>query len=107
MYNIFPRFFAKLVAAYYTQTLNVISYPATAQSAETVEYTDCITEEGLTLLHEWSGYDIKQSDGEAPVLELWKMWSTPSLSLIEGPHWPTGVTRHRTLSSDQIELFNI
>ena len=35
-----------------------------AQSAEAVEYTDCIPAEG---------YDTKQSDGEASVmLELWK-----------------------------------
>ena len=30
-------------------------------------------------------YDTKQSDGEAPVLELWRMWSTPSLLLLLGP----------------------
>ena len=33
----------------------------------------------------WNGYDIKQSDGEAPTLEIWGMWSTPSLSLLWGP----------------------
>ena len=30
-------------------------------------------------------YDIKQSDGEAPALEIWGMWSTPSLPLLPGP----------------------
>ena len=34
-------------------------------------------------------YDIKQSDGEVPVmLELWGMWNAPSLSLLPGPFWP-------------------
>ena len=34
-------------------------------------------------------YDTKQSDGEVPaVLELWGMWSTPSLPLLPGPLWP-------------------
>ena len=32
------------------------------------------------------GYDTKQSDGEVLVrLELWEMWSTPSLPLLPGP----------------------
>ena len=44
------------------------------QSAGAVEYTDCI-----------SGYDIKQSDGEVPVmLELWGMQSTSSLPSLPG-----------------------
>ena len=35
------------------------------------------------------GYDTKQSDGEVPaVLELWGMWSTPSLPSLPGPLWP-------------------
>ena len=34
-------------------------------------------------------YDIKQSDGEAPVmLELWEMWSIPSLLSLPGLLWP-------------------
>ena len=33
------------------------------------------------------GCDSKQSDGEDPVLELWGMWSTPSLPLLPGPFW--------------------
>ena len=34
-----------------------------------------------------SGYDIKQSDGEDPVLELWGMQSTPSLPSLLDPLW--------------------
>ena len=36
-----------------------------------------------------SGYDSNQSDGDVEVmLELWRMWSTPSLPLLPGPLWP-------------------
>ena len=39
--------------------------------------------------NECPGYDIKQSDGQAPVmLELWEMKSTLSLSSLPGPLWP-------------------
>ncbi len=51
------------------------------------------------------GYDIKQSDGEVPVmLELWEMWSTPSLSSFPGPIWYGVVAPDRVLSMSQIEL---
>ena len=34
-------------------------------------------------------YDTKQSDSEASVmLEIWEIWSTPSLPLLPGPLWP-------------------
>ena len=49
--------------------------------------------------NECAGYDIKQSDGEAPVmLELWGMWSTPSLPLLSGPLRPRVVAPDRALS---------
>ena len=36
--------------------------------------------------NEYHEYDTKQSDGEAPVmLELCRVWSTPSLPLLPGP----------------------
>ena len=38
--------------------------------------------------NECPGYDTKQSDSEAPVLELWRMWITPSLPLLPGSPWP-------------------
>ena len=58
-----------------------------AQSARGVEYTEC------------PGYDTKQSDGEVPaVLELWGIWSTPSLSSLPGPLWPAVVASDRALS---------
>ena len=36
-------------------------------------------------LNECPGYDIKQSDGEAPVmLALWGIWSTTSVASLQG-----------------------
>ena len=53
-------------------------------------------------------YDTKLSDGEAPVmLELWGIWSTPSLPSLLGPLWPGLVTPDWVLSLGQIELFGI
>ena len=49
------------------------------------------------------GYDSKPSDGEAWVLEIWGMWSTPSLPL---PLWPGVVVPVRVSSMGQIEIFN-
>ena len=46
-----------------------------AQSSGAVEYTDCISAEGVrSSPNKCPGYDTKQSDGEAPViLELGEM----------------------------------
>ena len=77
-----------------------------AQSAEAVEYTDCISAERYDSLNECPGYDFKQSDVKAPVmLELWEMWCTPSLSLLPGPLWPEVVAPDRIM--DKIEVFGI
>ena len=46
------------------------------------------------------------SDGVDPVLELWKMWSTPSLALLSRPLWPGVVVQVGVQSMGQIELFN-
>ena len=41
---------------------------------------------GVRPPNECPGYDTKQSVGEVPtVLELWGMWSTPSLQLLPDP----------------------
>ena len=37
--------------------------------------------------NECSGYDIKQYDGKAPGLEIWRMCGTPSWSLLPEPLW--------------------
>ena len=54
------------------------------------------------------GYDIKQSDGEAPVMpELCRMQSTPSLPLLPVSLWPRMVASDMVLSMGQIKLFDI
>ena len=50
-----------------------------------------------------SGYDIKQSDSDTLALEIWGMWSTPSLPLLPGPLWPGVVSLDRVPSMSQIE----
>ena len=73
-----------------------------AQSPGAVKYIDCISAEELNSPNRCPGYDVKPSDGEAPVLELWGMWSTPSLLLLPCPLW----TRVPAPMS-QIELLDI
>ena len=60
---------------------------------------------GVRLPQRVSWYDIKQSDGKMPViLELLRMWSTPSLPLLPGPLWPEVEAFDRARSIDRIEL---
>ena len=62
-------------------------------------------QKGKTLpFNECPGYDTKQSDGETPVLELWRMMSTPSLPLLPDPLWPGVVKPDRVLYMGQIGL---
>ena len=75
--------------------------------AGAVEYTNCFSEKGSKTPPsiERPGYDTKQSDGEVPVmLELWGMWSTPSLPSLPGPLWPGVVAPDMVLSMGQIDL---
>ena len=82
-----------------------IFFDVPAQSAGAIEYTDCITAEGLNSSKECPGYDMKQSNGEAPVmLELWVMRSTPLLPSLPGSLWPGMVEPDKVLSMGQIEL---
>ena len=79
----------------------MLTQPFISQSAGAVEYTDGTSAEGKDPPNECPGYDTKQSDGEVPaVLELWGMWSTPSLPLLPGPLWPGVVAPDRALSMD-------
>ena len=51
-------------------------------------------------------YDTKQSDGEALVLELYGLSSTPLLPLLPGPFWSRMVVPDRVLSMGQIEMLD-
>ena len=76
-----------------------------AQSAWTVEYIDCFSAERQDSRNECPGYDIKQSDGEVPVmLELCGMQSTHSLPTVPDLFLPWVVAPDRILSVGQIEL---
>ena len=76
-----------------------------AQSAEAVEYSDCISTEEQNSPNECPKYDTKQFDGEVPVkLELLGMQSTPSLPSLPGPLCPEVVAPRRVLSMGQIEM---
>ena len=51
------------------------------------------------------GYDMKQSNGEAPaVLKLWGMWSISLLPSLPGPLWLGMVALDRVLSMGEIEF---
>ena len=51
-------------------------------------------------------YEIKQSDGEFPLMmELWGMRVNPSLLSPRGPLWDGVVRPEKVLSMGQVELF--
>ena len=56
--------------------------------------------------NECPGYDTKLFEGEALILELWGMWSTPSLPSLPGPLWLRVVVSIKVLSLGQIEPLN-
>ena len=69
------------------------------QSARIVEYTDYISAEDKHFPNECPAFDIKQSDGEAPLMqEILGKSSNPSLPSFHGPLWPGVVVPDRVLS---------
>ena len=76
-----------------------------AQSAGTVECTNCFSAEGYDTPNECPTYDTKQSDSEVPViLELWGMWNYSSLSSLPGLLWSGVATPDKFLFMGQREL---
>ena len=70
-----------------------------AQSAETAEFTDCISAEGQNSPNQGPEYDTKRSDDEVPViLELRWMRISPLLPSLRGPFWPGVVAPDSVLS---------
>ena len=47
---------------------NLVSYQSFSRRNCGPEYTECVSTEGYDSTNECHGYDIKQSDGEAPVI---------------------------------------
>ena len=68
-------YFSIYMKSYSSEQIICIRYEYhVAQSAEAVEYADCIFAEEEDLPNECSGYDTKLSDGKAPVMsELWQI----------------------------------
>ena len=66
------------------------------------KYADCIPCKKKWM--SWVGYNTT-CDGEAPVLEIWEVWSTFSLPLLPGPLWPGVVVTLKFLFIGEIELF--
>ena len=52
-------------------------YISMVQSAGAVAYTDCISAEGQVYPNEGPGYDTKQYDGEASVMQKFRNWGVP------------------------------
>ena len=67
-----------------------------AQSAGAVEYTSA---EGYPQTQRMSWYDIKQSDGEVPVIPgFGGMRNSPSFAIVPRSLWPRMVAPDRALS---------
>ena len=62
------------------ETNNVYTYDVATHSD-----TDCISVGKIPSSNVHTGYDIKPSDSEALVLELWGIWRTPLLLLLPVP----------------------
>ena len=79
---------------------DTIDHRTAVQSAEAVEYTDCISAEEYDPTPNECPDMTKQSDGEAPVmLGLWGMRSTSIGSSLQGPLWCRVFTPDRVLST--------
>ena len=58
------------------------------------------------LFNEFLRYDIKQSDGEAPVLELCGMWNTLSLPFLSGKNASSRNVLDTTLNNLMVRLLS-
>ena len=81
--------------------MQLVSSRIWTRVAVSISYDDNITSRAPP------GYDIKQSDCEAPALEIRGIRGTSSLSLLPSLFWPGVVASDRVLSKGQIELFDI
>ena len=82
-----------------------ITYESFINMPSRIGHKNTLTEVGSEPPQQVSGYDIKQSDGDVPVmLELLRMLSTPSLPSIRGPLWPRILEPEKVLSMGQIKV---
>ena len=79
-----------------------------AQSAGLLNILTSSLPTGKNPTNECPGYNTKQSDSEAPVMqELLRMRITPSLQSLSCPLWPWLGAPGRVLSFGRIEPFDI
>ena len=66
--------------------INKLLYKLVAvPSPGALNYTNSISAEQKPSPNKCPGYDNKQSDGMVLALDIWGMWSTPSLPLLPDP----------------------
>ena len=96
------------IHSYYSQILsNSESEPFQLAGTNTLTVS---LQKGKTPLHSFNechGYDIKQSDGEAPAVKLWGIWRTPSLPSLPGPLWHGMAAPQRVVSKGQIAVLHL
>ena len=94
-----------LIESHSLASLGPCIFVRLAQSAQGVEYTNCIFAEGYNSRNKCPDYDIKPSHGETLALKIWRMLNTPSMPLLQGPLWPGVVAPDRVLSMGQKEVW--
>ena len=87
-------------------TSNISIWFANPVAIEKVAFGSSLAERGKNISNDYPRYDTKPSDGETPVLELCRMWNTPSVRLHLSFLRPRVVITVRVLSDGQIELLN-
>ena len=85
---------------------NFLNYPKQKNSIR-LNTPTAFLQKGKTGHNKCPGHDLKSPDGEAPILELWRMCSTPSLPLLPGTLWAGVVALDKVLIMGKIELFEI
>ena len=96
------------LSLYHTHTHTQTHTSLVAQSAGPAEFTDCFSAEWWGSPNEFPGYNIRQSECDPLVtLELWGMWSTPSLPSLLVLVRPGVLAPDRVLSMGQREQFDI
>ena len=85
----------------------VLSSQLILSSGGVVEHTVCVSAKQYDLpINQCPGYEIKLSDGFAPVLEIWGIRSSPSFSFLPSPLLSGVVVPDKVISMDQKEIFD-
>ena len=83
-----------------------IYYSSKSWLAVSVEYAEWTFREKYDPVpNKCTEYATKPSDSEAPLFEVWGIWSTSSFLFLPCPVWAGTVVLDKTPSLGQIELF--